>query len=514
MLKTIRLMCLGGFGLLLGLAFFAAPALAKPLDSIAYARTPYAAAAGILLSRQIINPQEAAAPEALMTRQATALLLGKTVAGPRFEPEKYQSAITFTDLPDNPQLQGYIYYCADSGIISGIRENTFVPGQVVTQAEYCRMLATLWRLNDADPTSTNVPAPDLFSGMALGADQPLTRETACLLLQQLLFSPHAGLGADMNLASKYFYNPYMPDLFDVVYIPGSDNPKHRLDVYYPQGPAPKDGWPTLIIAHGGGFARGDKFGNRLNVTSFKGLEHGYAVILISYRLTNEATAPAQILDAKAAVAFLRQNAAALKLNAAKFVMVGYSAGANLAALVATSAGNERFTPSLRALGAVNAYDHVAAAVGFYGPYNYASDYFQYVWLTGGENHAYDREYAPYQKQRTAFNAAYDLPEYYDADWESPLFSKRLSQAQDMIDLINPATYAKSDNAPLLLLHGEMDQSVPFLQSVELAAALEKAGAAVELVLVPEVGHGTDLTEVYDMEQIFKWLAQVPALKSH
>lgn len=72
MLKNLRLMCLEWFALFCGLAFLALPALADPLDSLEYARTPYAAASGILLSRQIISPQEAAAPEAIMTRQATA----------------------------------------------------------------------------------------------------------------------------------------------------------------------------------------------------------------------------------------------------------------------------------------------------------------------------------------------------------------------------------------------------------------------------------------------------------
>lgn len=505
-------MCLEWFALFCGLAFLALPALADPLDSLEYARTPYAAASGILLSRQIISPQEAAAPEAIMTRQATALLLGKIIAGPRFKPEEYQSTRTFTDLPKDPKLQGYLYYCADNGIINGLTENAFAPCQAVTQGEYHRMLISLWQLDDAAAMPPTATLPDLFSGLDFSADQPLTREAACLLLQQLLFLPHAGLTDDKTLAGKYFYNAYMPDLFDVVYIPGSDNPKHRLDVYYPQGTAPKDGWPALIVAHGGGFSRGDKFGNRLNVTAYKGLEHGYAIILISYRLTNEAMAPAQILDAKAAIAFLRQNAAALKLNADKFVAVGYSAGANLAALIATSAGDERFAPLLHALGAVKAYDHVAAAVGFYGPYNYASEYSQYVWLTGGENPAYDRQYALYQKQRAAFDAVHDLPEAYVADWESPLFGKPLSQAQDMVELVNPATYAKSAKTLLLLLHGEMDRSVPFLQSVELTQALEKAGAIVELVLVPEAEHGADFTDIYDMEQMFEWLTKVLAVE--
>lgn len=68
------------------------------------------------------------------------------------------------------------------------------------------------------------------------------------------------------------------------------------------------------------------------------LAAGYAVASINYRLSGEAKAPAQIQDAKAAVRWLRANAAKYKLDPQRFASFGASAGGNLAALLGTSCG--------------------------------------------------------------------------------------------------------------------------------------------------------------------------------
>jgi acetyl esterase/lipase len=65
---------------------------------------------------------------------------------------------------------------------------------------------------------------------------------------------------------------------------------------------------------------------------------GYAVAHVGYRLSQEAKFPAQIHDCKAAVRWLRANAAKYNLDPHKFVAWGGSAGGHLVALLGTSGG--------------------------------------------------------------------------------------------------------------------------------------------------------------------------------
>ena len=74
----------------------------------------------------------------------------------------------------------------------------------------------------------------------------------------------------------------------------------------------------VLMVHGGGFMMGDKSDGTGLAGVDQLLDAGYAVASINYRLSGEATYPAQINDAKAAVRFLRANAAQYNLNSNKF----------------------------------------------------------------------------------------------------------------------------------------------------------------------------------------------------
>ncbi|SCO30285.1 related to dipeptidyl aminopeptidases/acylaminoacyl-peptidases [Fusarium fujikuroi] len=54
---------------------------------------------------------------------------------------------------------------------------------------------------------------------------------------------------------------------------------------------------------------------------------------------------------------------------------------------------------------------------------------------------------------------------------------------------SPLFEAQKITAPLLLLHGGSDKITPLDQAQEMANAIEKAGGEVELIVVPEEGHG-------------------------
>ena len=107
----------------------------------------------------------------------------------------------------------------------------------------------------------------------------------------------------------------------------------KLDVYLPNaGTGP---FPVIVAIHGGAFMMGDKADGQLT-PMLEGLNRGYAVVSVNYRLSSEAAAPAQINDVKAAIRWVRANAAQCNLDPDRIAAWGGSAGGYLAALAGTS----------------------------------------------------------------------------------------------------------------------------------------------------------------------------------
>ncbi len=113
------------------------------------------------------------------------------------------------------------------------------------------------------------------------------------------------------------------EIKDVVYAE-ADGRKLLLDIYKPSS----NNNPYLIVwVHGGAWHSGSKESPPL---SFVG--SGYALASVDYRLSVEAKFPAQIHDIKAAIRYLRANAAKYGYRSDKIIIAGSSAGAHLAAL--------------------------------------------------------------------------------------------------------------------------------------------------------------------------------------
>jgi acetyl esterase/lipase len=94
--------------------------------------------------------------------------------------------------------------------------------------------------------------------------------------------------------------------------------------------------PAIICIHGGGWYKGERssMANLAKALAAK----GFVTATISYRLSGEAKFPAAIQDCKAAVRFLRANAAKFGIRADAIGVTGLSAGGHLAALLTTSGG--------------------------------------------------------------------------------------------------------------------------------------------------------------------------------
>ena len=94
--------------------------------------------------------------------------------------------------------------------------------------------------------------------------------------------------------------------------------------------------PAIVCFHGGGWSKGER-GN-LTLLAQALAARGFVVVTISYRLSGEAKFPAALHDAKAAVRWLRAQAATYGIDPAAIGVTGRSAGGHLAALLATSGG--------------------------------------------------------------------------------------------------------------------------------------------------------------------------------
>ena len=146
-------------------------------------------------------------------------------------------------------------------------------------------------------------------------------------------------------------------LHDLAYVPNG-HPRQKLDLYLPPGGGAKR--PLIVYVHGGAFMFGDKSSGLMPMRL---LTKGYAIASLDYRLSGDALFPAQIQDCKAAVRWLRAHAAQYRLDPARFVAWGESAGANLAALLGTAGQTRTFD-----VGANLRYSSaVRAVVDYYGP---------------------------------------------------------------------------------------------------------------------------------------------------
>jgi len=140
-----------------------------------------------------------------------------------------------------------------------------------------------------------------------------------LVLSALLFSHNAGVRT----------------YHDLRYYSGQDaHPtKHLLDLYLPPQQA---GFPLLIFVHGGAWTRGDKdaYAGAYEYLGAAVAGQNVGVAVINYRLSPEVMHPEHARDVARAVAWLYRNSAKYGWSPKRVYLVGHSAGAHLAALIA------------------------------------------------------------------------------------------------------------------------------------------------------------------------------------
>lgn len=157
---------------------------------------------------------------------------------------------------------------------------------------------------------------------------------------------------------KEFETPGVAAKRDLVYYSFGERKLHA-DIFYPSDRSSVH--PGVILIHGGGWASGTK--SHLVPLAQKLAENGFVAATVEYRLSPEALYPAAVIDLKTAVKWLKLSAPEFGLDSSRVAVLGTSAGATLASLLATTVGKDVF-PSHKLDG--NAGDRVQALVNIDG----------------------------------------------------------------------------------------------------------------------------------------------------
>jgi len=260
----------------------------------------------------------------------------------------------------------------------------------------------------------------------------------------------------------------------------SVSPAQKLDVYTPSvGNGP---FPVILAIHGGAFKFGDKAAGEI-APMLEGLERGYAVVSINYRMSGEAKAPKLINDVKAAIRWIRAHAKEYKFDGSKIAAWGASAGGHLSALAGTT-GNIRELEDL-SLGNPNESSAIQAVVDWYGPINFLT---------------MDDQYGMLGVKGMPHNPA-DSP-------ESEVIGKHIIHAHEEVKAFNPETYISKDDPPFLIQHGSKDPLIPYLQSTVFANALYKVLGTekVSFELLEGAGHGgPQFSSPENLQKIYAFL---------
>ena len=210
---------------------------------------------------------------------------------------------------------------------------------------------------------------------------------------------------------------------DIAYGVG---PRHRLDVYRPMRTA--EPAPVIVFFYGGAWETGARRWYRFVGQGFAGA--GCVTVVADYRLYPEVRYPGFVEDAAAAAAWVATNIAAFGGDPARLHLMGHSAGAHIALMLALNRGF--LGPDVP----------VAGAIGLAGPY----------------------DFEPTGRTRAVL----------DSDGGGPSAM--------------PVDYVDAGAPPMLLLTGGADDTVRPANSARLAARVRERGGRAELVVYPHVGH--------------------------
>lgn len=242
-----------------------------------------------------------------------------------------------------------------------------------------------------------------------------------------------------------------------------------LDVWRKPGVT---GAPVLIQVHGGGWTAGDRRQQSLPLLAHLA-DRGWVCVAVDYRLGPNNRWPAQIVDVKRAIAWVRANIEQYGGDPSFIAITGGSAGGHLAGLAAVTGNDPAFQPGFE-----DADTSIQAGALLYGVYDLAA--LNDDGTSGLRDHV----------RRAMIDDERDVP------------------------LASPIHRVTPDSPPLLVLHGNRDEIVSVNQAREFATRARELGAPIGYAELPYAHHAFDslpsartVASAHAVEQFLSHLAK-------
>ncbi|HEX3102295.1 MAG TPA: alpha/beta hydrolase, partial [Pyrinomonadaceae bacterium] len=203
------------------------------------------------------------------------------------------------------------------------------------------------------------------------------------------------------------------------------------------------------------------------------LERGWRVVDVEYRMASNSLAPAAVEDTRCALRWVFRNAKQYNFDTSKIVLMGHSAGGHLSLISGmlpekTPLDNNCYAdekygdPKIKVAAIVNWFGITDVNDVIQGPNlkNYAM-----MWIGSQKN------------------------------------------ADEIAKSVSPMTYVRAGLPPVITIHGDKDDVVPYSHATRLKDALDKVGVNNQLYTVKGGGHGQFTREQYipAWEEVFKFL---------
>ncbi|MCE1238060.1 MAG: alpha/beta hydrolase [Hyphomicrobiales bacterium] len=232
-------------------------------------------------------------------------------------------------------------------------------------------------------------------------------------------------------------------------IPYGPDERHRLDVFAPDRRA---AGPIVLFLYGGAWTSGDRSTYEFVGTALAA--RGITTVIADYRLYPQVRFPGFVEDAARAYGWVDRHLARADGGLRPIFLMGHSAGAHIAALLAV----DRHWLAAAAPQAAPP----AGLVGLAGPY------------------------------------AFDPTTW---DTTAAIFAP----VADRADRARPAHLVRRKGPPTLLLHGADDRTVGLFNTKDFADALTARGTTVRTIVYADIGH---VGLVSALAKPFRWRADV------